>query len=226
MDMQITAIHVFQIDLPLKEGRYSWSNDNFVEVFDATVVEVETDSGITGYGECTPLGASYLPAYGPGVRTGIREIAPKLLGMDPRDLTTLNRRMNALLRGHPYVKSAIDVACWDIIGQAAGLPVCQLLGGVQQREMQLYRAISQEDPATMASKIEGYRAEGYTKFQLKVGGNPDQDIERIRQCRAILGLNRHTHRGRQYRLDDARSGPSGRGDRGSGRLSRTALPHL
>src|SRR4051812_29099639 len=157
--MRINAINVYQVDLPLREGRYSWSNDNFVEVFDATVVEVETDGSITGYGECTPLSASYLPAYGPGVRNGIPEIAPNLLGMDPRDLTTLNRRMNALLRGHPYVKSAIDVACWDILGQVPGLPVCQLLGGVQQAEMQLYRAISQEDPETMASKIERYRTE-------------------------------------------------------------------
>jgi L-alanine-DL-glutamate epimerase-like enolase superfamily enzyme len=94
--------------------------------------------------------------------------------------------MDALLRGHPYVKSALDVAWWDILGQAAGLPVYKLLGGRQQESLRLYRAISQEEPAAMARKIAGYRAEGYTKFQLKVGGDPAQDIERIRQCRAVL----------------------------------------
>ena len=184
--MKIIAITVYQTDLPLKEGRYNWSNDNSIDVFDATVVAVETDEGITGYGECTPLGSSYLPAYGKGVRTGIQEIGPKLLGMDPRDLTILNQRMDAVLRGHPYVKSAIDVACWDILGQASNQPIWRLLGGKQQEKVKLYRAISQEAPDIMAKKIAGYKSEGYTKFQLKVGGNADQDIRRIHECRDIL----------------------------------------
>lgn len=184
--MKITRIDVYQTGLPLKEGRYNWSNDNSIEVFDATVVAVATDDGIVGYGECTPLGSAYLPAYGKGVRSGLQEIGPKLVGMDPRDLGVINRRMDALLRGHPYVKSAIDVACWDILGQAAGQSICRLLGGKQQTSVRLYRAISQEEPEIMAKKIAGYKREGYAKFQLKVGGNPDQDIVRIRQCREIL----------------------------------------
>jgi L-alanine-DL-glutamate epimerase-like enolase superfamily enzyme len=184
--MKITRIDVYQTGLPLKEGRYNWSNDNSIEVFDATVVAVVTDDGIVGYGECTPLGSAYLPAYGRGVRSGLQEIGPKLLGMDPRDIGVLNRRMDALLRGHPYVKSAIDVACWDILGQSSGQSICRLLGGKQQESVRLYRAISQEEPEIMAKKIAGYKSEGYAKFQLKVGGNPDQDIIRIRQCREIL----------------------------------------
>jgi cis-L-3-hydroxyproline dehydratase len=184
--MKITGITVYHTGLPLKEGRYNWSNENSIEVFDATIVAVETEEGIIGYGECTPLGASYLPAYGKGVRTGIQEIGPKLLGMDPRDLGVLNRRMDAVLRGHPYVKSAIDVACWDILGQASNQPIWRLLGGKQQEKVKLYRAISQEEPDIMAKKIAGYKSEGYTKFQLKVGGNADQDILRIHECRQIL----------------------------------------
>jgi len=184
--MKITSITVYRTGLPLNEGRYAWSNGNFVEEFDATVVAVATDEGITGHGECTPLGSSYLPAYAKGVRTGIEEIGPQLLGCDPRDLGVLNRRMDAVLRGHPYVKSAIDVACWDILGQASGQPIWRLLGGKQQEEVKLYRAISQEEPQIMAKKIAGYKSEGYTKFQLKVGGDADQDIKRIRECRSIL----------------------------------------
>lgn len=180
--MKITGIKVYQVDLPLKEGRYSWSNGNFVETFDATVVVVETDEGITGVGECCPLGSAYLPSYAGGVRAGLAEIGPKLLGLDPTDLGPLNQHMDAVLRGHPYVKSAIDVACWDILGKVAGLPVYKLLGGAAQDEVQLYRAISQESPEEMAAKISGYRAEGYRKFQLKVGGDADTDIERIRTC--------------------------------------------
>ena len=184
--MKITAIRVWQVDLPLKEGRYSWSNGNFVDVFDATVVGVETDAGITGWGECCPLGSAYLPAYALGVRSGLAELAPSVIGMDPRDLGVLNRHMDAVLRGHPYVKAAIDVACWDILGKSVGLPVYQLLGGKAQADIKLYRAISQIEPAAMARNVAAYRAEGYTKFQLKVGSDADSDIARIRMCREAL----------------------------------------
>ena len=184
--MKITSIKAWQVDLPLKEGRYSWSNGNFVEVFDTTVVAVGTDVGITGYGECCPLGSAYLPAYAAGVRAGLQEIGPKVIGMDPTDLGVLNRHMDSVLRGHPYVKAPIDVACWDILGKVAGLPVYKLLGGAEQAEIDLYRAISQVPPKQMAENVAGYKREGYRKFQLKVGGDANEDIARIRACREIL----------------------------------------
>ena len=184
--MKITSIKAWQVDLPLKEGRYSWSNGNFVEVFDTTVVAVETDVGITGYGECCPLGSAYLPAYAAGVRAGLQEIGPKVIGMDPTDLGVLNRHMDSVLRGHPYVKAPIDVACWDILGKVAGLPVYKLLGGAEQAEIDLYRAISQVPPKQMAENVAGYKREGYRKFQLKVGGDANEDLARIRACREIL----------------------------------------
>ena len=111
--MQITRISAYQVDLPLHEGSYKWSGGNSVEVFDSTVVAVETDAGVTGYGEICPLGSAYLPAYATGARAGIAELAPQLLGLDATELSVLNRRMDQLMRGHPYVKSAIDVA-WDV----------------------------------------------------------------------------------------------------------------
>jgi L-alanine-DL-glutamate epimerase-like enolase superfamily enzyme len=66
------------------------------------------------------------------------------------------------------------------------MPVYKLLGGAAQEKIALYRAISQEEPEQMAAKISTYRREGYTKFQLKVGGDADTDIARIRACRGIL----------------------------------------
>jgi L-alanine-DL-glutamate epimerase-like enolase superfamily enzyme len=149
-------------------------------------VRIETDEGITGHGEVCPLGPVYLPAYAEGARAGIQVLAPALLGQDPTQLVKLNRHMDATLKGHPYVKSAIDMACWDILGQATGQPVCNLLGGRYGDDFLLYRAISQEAPEAMAGKVAGYRAEGYRKFQLKVGGDPETDIERIRAVSAEL----------------------------------------
>jgi L-alanine-DL-glutamate epimerase-like enolase superfamily enzyme len=116
----------------------------------------------------------------------LKELGPHLIGEDPRQLARLNRTMDAALKGHPYVKSGIDIACWDILGQATGMPVCELLGGRYGEDVVLYRAISQESPEQMAAKVAGYRAEGYRRFQLKVGGDPDVDIERIRAVAAKL----------------------------------------
>jgi L-alanine-DL-glutamate epimerase-like enolase superfamily enzyme len=147
---------------------------------------VQTDAGITGWGEVCPLGPFYLPAYGAGARAGIEELGPHLLGEDPRQLSRLNRRMDAALKGHPYVKSAIDIACWDILGKATDLPVAELLGGRFGPDVELYRAISQEPARRMAARVSQYRREGYRKFQLKVGGDPDEDIDRIRAARAQL----------------------------------------
>lgn len=184
--MRITGIRAYQVDLPLHEGSYKWSGGKSVSVFDSTVVEVLTDEGVTGWGEVCPLGPFYLPAYAEGVRAGIREIGPHLIGFDPCELGVLNERMDAALQGHPYVKSGIDMACWDILGKVAGLPVCTLLGGRFGDSVTLYRAISQEDPEIMAAKVEGYRNEGYRRFQLKVGGDPDVDVARIREVHGIL----------------------------------------
>lgn len=177
--MKISRILAYRVELPLHETTYKWSGGKSVTVFDSTIVAVETDTGLVGYGEVCPLGPFYLPAYAAGVRAGLCELGPHLLGLDPRELSKLNHRMDAALKGHPYVKSGIDIACWDILGQAAGLPVCVLMGGRFGESIRLYRAISQESPEEMAAKVAGYRAEGYTRFQLKVGGDPDVDIQRI-----------------------------------------------
>ncbi len=184
--MKIIRIFAHRVELPLHETSYQWSGGKSVSVFDSTIVGVETDTGLIGYGEVCPLGPFYLPAYAEGARTGLRELGPHLLGEDPRQLVRLNRTMDAALKGHPYVKSGLDIACWDILGQATGLPLCELLGGRYGEDVHLYRAISQESPERMAEKVAGYRAEGYRRFQLKVGGDPDVDIARIRAVAAKL----------------------------------------
>ncbi len=184
--MKIKRIFAHRVDLPLHEGTYKWSGGKSVSVFDSTIVGVETDCGLVGYGEVCPLGPFYLPAYAEGVRTGLKELGPHLLGYDPRELAKLNQRMDAALKGHPYVKSGIDIACWDLLGKATGLPVCTLMGGRFGERVRLYRAISQESAEAMAGKVAKYKSEGYTRFQLKVGGDPDTDIERIHAVRAML----------------------------------------
>src|SRR5271154_986400 len=184
--MKITRIVVFKVALPLKEASYNWSGGKSVSTFDSTVVRVETDAGIAGYGESCPLGPVSLPSYAAGVRSGLEELAPHLIGADPTQLGLLNQLMDAHLKGHPHVKSAVDVACWDILGKVTGQPVCHLLGGRFGEAITLYRAISRQEPEAMARSVAAYRAEGYTRFQLKVGFGADADIERIRAVSRML----------------------------------------
>jgi L-alanine-DL-glutamate epimerase-like enolase superfamily enzyme len=184
--MKIRRVAVFQVDLPLHEGSYNWSGGKSVTLFDSTVVALQTDTGETGWGEACPLGPHYLPSYAAGVRAGIGEIGSRLLGEDPRQVDVLARKMDHWLKGHPYVKSAIDMACWDLLGKASRQPLSTLLGGAEGKDVLLYRAISQQSPEQMAARVRQYRDEGYRCFQLKVGGEPDQDIERIVAAAAVL----------------------------------------
>ena len=185
-NMKIETIKAYQVDLPLCEGSYKWSGGKSVEVFDSTIVAIETDEGVTGYGEVCPLGPFYLAAYGAGVRAGVKELGPHLIGMDPTRLGEINDRMDRALKGHPYVKTGLDMACWDILGKTCGQSVCELLGGRFGDDFHLYRAISQDSPDKMAQRVEDYRNEGYTRFQLKVGAQPLDDIARIRTVSEVL----------------------------------------
>jgi L-alanine-DL-glutamate epimerase-like enolase superfamily enzyme len=148
---------------------------------------METDTGLVGIGEVCPLGPVYLPSFAAGARAGIAEVAPSLIDLDPRQVDVINVVMDAALKGHPYVKSALDVACWDILGKSAGLPVCELLGGRHGADFVLYRAISQGSPDEMAERVAEYRGQGYRRFQLKAGGEVEVDIERIRAAAKQLG---------------------------------------
>ena len=184
--MKIKELRVYQVDLPLVEGRYTWSDGRYVDVFDSTVVEIVTNTDLIGYGEVCPLGPFYLPAFGAGARAGIGELAQHLLGQDPTNIVAINSIMDTALLGHPYVKSAIDMACWDLLGKACNKPVCDLLGGRQGESIELYRAISQRPAEQMAENVAQYRDEGYRRFQLKVGGDVKADIKRIRAASEVL----------------------------------------
>ena len=183
--MKIDKISIYKVDLPMVEGSYSWAGHTF-EAFDSTVIKIDTDEGVSGLGEVCPLGPAYLAAYAEGARTGIALLARGLLGQDPRNIDCVYAEMDRLLKGHPYAKSAIDMACWDILGKHCGLPVYTLLGGRFRDGVKLFKVLSKAEPSSMADKLEVYRDMGYDQFQMKVGGEPGLDIERIQAVTSRL----------------------------------------
>ncbi len=186
--MRIERLEVYQHDLPFagsSEGAvYRVSGGRTFTTFDATLVRVVADDGSEGWGESTPFGATYLAAHAAGVRAGIAEMAPSLLGLDPRRHDRLNEAMDRALVGHLHAKAPIDVACWDLFGRSVGLPVCDLLGGRVEHRMPVISSIHTGDPDDMRRRVAEHRELGYLGHSVKVGaldheGGPALDAERV-----------------------------------------------
>lgn len=184
--MKIRQIDVFQVTYRLLDQKYAWSRGHAVESFTSTVVKVSTDDGLTGFAEVCPLGSAYMDAFARGIPGGIAEVGPMLIGQDPTQISAVNHILDMALGGHNYIKSPLDIACWDLLGQKAGMSVCTLLGGRLIKSYPLYRAVSQGSAEKMAEDVARYKAEGYARFQLKVGGVPDEDIRRIQAVLKML----------------------------------------
>ena len=187
--MKIDRIDIYQAYLPYAGGVYRLSGGRTYEGFDATFVRITTDTGLTGWGESTPFGATYIAAHAMGVRAGIAEIAPHLLGLDPRKSDRVYDTMDQALVGHWHAKTALDVACWDIFGQSVGLPVSELLGGGDGVPMPVISSIYAGDPEDMRTRVQQHRAKGYKGHSIKIGasqseGGPRLDAARIEACLA------------------------------------------
>jgi len=184
--VKITRIKVYQLDYRLLDQEYAWSRGYAVESFVSTVIKISTDEELNGFGEVCPLGSAYMDSYARGIPDGIAEIGPLLIGQDPCQVRSINSIMDRALGGHNYIKSPLDMACWDILGQKAGLSLCTLLGGRFIKSFPLYRAISQGSAEKMSADVSRFKEEGYKRFQLKVGGVPDEDIKRIKSVLDVL----------------------------------------
>jgi cis-L-3-hydroxyproline dehydratase len=185
--VKIVAVEIYGYRLTYRYGQYVMSGGRVASAQESTVVRVVTDSDVDGWGETCPLAGTYLPAFSGGARAALELFAPSLIGLDPREIAGVHAAMNRVLRGSMEAKSAIDIACWDILGKACGLPVATLLGGRLQDDFPLYEAVPLGPPKMMASFVQERREQGITAFQVKVGNQPLSDAERVAHVLAVSG---------------------------------------
>jgi L-alanine-DL-glutamate epimerase-like enolase superfamily enzyme len=151
----------------------------------SVLVRVETDEGITGLGEGAP--AVFVSGENlEGTVATVRLFAEKLKGVDPCCLEIVHEVMEKTAVHAGAAKCAVDLACYDILGQAAGLPVWKLLGGASP-SLETDITISLDTAENMGRKAAARKAEGFHAFKMKCGLEPDDDIERVASVRRAIG---------------------------------------
>ena len=183
--MEISEIHIYQHNLPVKNGPYTMAHAKVYEV-DTTLVKVITKSGHVGWGETCPVGPTYAEAHAKGARAALEVIAPGLIGctIEPKILHT---KMDSLLKGHNYAKAAIDIAAHDALGKILNRSVSSLLGGAKHQIVPSYYATGVGSPDEIVNIVKEKIVEGYPRLQIKVGGRPiEVDIEVIKKVGELI----------------------------------------
>jgi L-alanine-DL-glutamate epimerase-like enolase superfamily enzyme len=184
--MKINRVRVFRQLQPFRRGNYAMGHVGSA-AFDSTIVALDTDEGITGWGEMAVISAVYADSFASGARAGIADLAPLLLGADPTQPSAVLALLDGAMRGQPYVKSALDMACWDVTARAAGRPLCAALGARFGDAVPLYNVVtvSTVDEAVLLARE--LVADGYRRLQVKVGTDPEVDAERLEAVRDAVG---------------------------------------
>lgn len=179
--VKIVQIAIHQVLLPMTKTIWL-SGGRSYQSLDSTIISMTTSDGMTGWGESCPYGANYLPGYAQGVRCGIKELAPYLIGLSPINIDYINHVMDKELVGHFYLKSSIDMALWDLLGKKSGMPICELMGGRWTSGTDVQVAISAKGCLDAAIReITDWREKGIYKFSIKLSGEPKADASRIRK---------------------------------------------
>ncbi len=203
--MKITRIRLYKTPLPYVDGFYAWGAGNRIETAMASVVVIDTDTGLSGCGEFTPCGENYMVAHSEGVEALLRLVGPHLLGEDPRQVGRIERLLDHLVQGHGYAKAPIEAACWDLLGKATEQPVWMLMGGKLTDGAPMYRVAPQRDVSETTKELERHRTNGYRQFQIKVGADWVTDIDRIRATVPLLksGEKATADANQGWRVDNA-----------------------
>ena len=192
--MHITKVSLYHKHLPMLCSSFTCSLEPGVTSADVVIIKVETDEGLVGYGEAGAVGG--YPNYAAGIMASSAELIKRhLIHQDPRDINAIQHLMS-LIDGHGSIKSAFDIACWDILGKWTGQPLSTLLGGKLRDSVPVYRGLPLKKPQEMGKEADTWRGEGYRMFLMKVGsGDLAEDVD----CIEAVMANRQP--GEHYTVD-------------------------
>ena len=190
--MKITGLETIVIELPGRAS-YTWRSLQ-VPIGRYVILKVTTDAGITGLGEAPAIlswGGEHGRYFGedPGIVCYlIREcFAPMLEGADPFAVKNILARADVEIRGYPYTKAMIESALFDIMGRSLGVPVYQLLGGAVRIEIPLCHSVGIAPPELAAEEAAQVAADGIRWLQIKVPGEPAEDLAIVKAIRRAVG---------------------------------------
>lgn len=191
--MKITGCELFIVGLPNRR-HHTWASKMTAAIGRHIILRLDTDEGIQGWGEAPAgitWGGSQMRYYGESPETVYHVINDHLLaavkGLDPRDMAVLHATMDKAVKGHPYAKAAIDIACYDIAGKAAGLPVYQLLGGQFRDRIEVAHSLGIMTVEQCMAEAEQAVAEGAKTIKCKTGLDVERDVELVKQLRTRFG---------------------------------------
>ena len=185
--MKLKRITFWQMPLT-SHTPYVMADGKVCETVTTSILRLDTDTGLSGWGEVCPI-PRYLAAYADGVWPALQHMAPVILGADPIGPEALMGRLDRLLPGHPYAKSIVDIALWDLTARVADLPLHALLGGRRVDSLPLYHSITCLAPDEMARMARQAQQSGISQFQVKLGADADwqADAERLVKVREAVG---------------------------------------
>src|SRR5215471_7547475 len=189
--MKITDVKTIRLRATIPAEGQVFSRSGVRNFRSATLVQIETDQGITGLGSCSGNGELIEVIVG-------KVLKPLLAGMDPTQIEEIWDK--AYVRGgHKefgtrgigvVALSGVDIALWDILGKIRGLPLYQLLGGKRRDKVPVYAtALYPEEPPQVARRARAFAERGFHGVKIKVGFDLDQDIRIVRAVREELGKN-------------------------------------
>lgn len=181
---RIIRIALDQLSIPLKAPFIT--SLGTLHTVESVVVTIGTDDGSVGQGECNPFWAINGETAETCVAVG-GHLAKALLGSDASDIEGAHTTMDRLLFGNNSIKSAFDIALHDIAAQQAGKPLADFLGGDHRLQVVTDYTVSMGSPERMAMDAQAIVDAGFTVIKVKVGGDPEDDIQRIRAIRSAIG---------------------------------------
>ena len=183
--MRITGVRIWRAELAYREPfRTALGESARAQVL---VVELATDEGLRGLGECAPLPKVTGETLGDALMA-LKALGRELVGSDPLRREVLRELALKLAPRCPAARAAVDMALWDLVGQLAGRPLHQLLGGFRDR-VRTDITISLKEPEEMAEDALKAVEAGFRALKLKVGeGGVEKDVERVRAVRDAVGL--------------------------------------